>query len=128
MRVPVEFLISNFELLHMPVYEYYCPANGLSLEVVHPITATLKTWGEVCDAIGRALGDTPADAAVERLLFAPGVCTPASDSKLKEMGFTKLVRRDSGVYENVTASGGESRYMKADDPSTMPHLKKKISD
>jgi predicted nucleic acid-binding Zn ribbon protein len=112
----------------MPVYEYHCPANGQSVEVVHPITDRLQTWGELCGASNHPLGDTAADSPVERLLFAAGVCTPASNSKLKEMGFTKLVKRDSGVYENVTASGGESRYMKADDPSSMPHLSKKISD
>ena len=44
------------------------------------------------------------------------------------MGFTKLVKRDEGVYENVTAVDGEARYMKRDDPSTLPHLKKKVGD
>jgi hypothetical protein len=53
---------------------------------------------------------------------------PVGNSKLKEKGFTKLVRRDEGVYENVTATGDEARYMKEGDPSTLPHLKKKIGD
>jgi len=39
-----------------------------------------------------------------------------------------LVKRDQGVYENVTATGKESRYMQADKPETMPNLKGKISD
>ena len=47
---------------------------------------------------------------------------------MKEKGFTKLVKRDEGVYENVTASGDEARYMKAGDASTLPDLKKKIGD
>ena len=50
------------------------------------------------------------------------------NSTLKEKGFTKLVKRDEGVYENVTASGDEARYMIAGDASTVPHLHKKIRD
>jgi hypothetical protein len=88
----------------------------------------LQTWGEVCSALGIELGDTPADAPVEKLLFAPGISTPIGDSKLKELGFTKLVKRDHGVYENVTATGNESRYMRAGDKSTLPDLKRKITD
>jgi predicted nucleic acid-binding Zn ribbon protein len=112
----------------MPIYEYHCPANDRTIEVVHGMTEKLETWGALCAAAGQPVCDTPADAPVERLLFAPGLCTPAGDSKLKELGFTKLVKRDSGVYENVTASGAESRYMKAGDDSTMPDFSKKIRD
>jgi len=32
------------------------------------------------------------------------------------------------VYENVTRSGTEKRYMKAGDKSSLPHLHKKLSD
>ena len=112
----------------MPVYEYLCPANGKSLEVVHPMAQTVATWGQLCALAGIDAGRTRQDAPVEKLLFAPGVSAPAGNSKLKEMGFTKLVRRDSGVYENVTATGKESRYMNAGDASTMPDLKRKIRD
>lgn len=112
----------------MPLYEYHCPANGRTVEVVHPITDRLASWGELCALANLEPGDTSVDSPIERLLFAPGLSTPAGDSKLKELGFTKLVKRDSGVYENVTASGSESRYMKADDPSSMPHISKKIRD
>ena len=112
----------------MPVYEYHCEANGLSAEVVHGMTENIATWGELCARVGADPGDTPSDSPVERLLFAPGISTPAGNTKLKEMGFTKLVRRDKGVYENVTSSGDESRYMVAGDKSTLPHLTKKIKD
>jgi hypothetical protein len=44
------------------------------------------------------------------------------------MGFTKLVKRDNGIYENVTATGKESRYWDASKPETKPDLKSKISD
>lgn len=112
----------------MPVYEYVCSANDTAVQVVHSMNERVQTWGRLCELAGIDPGETPADAPVEKLLFAPGISTPAGDVKLKEMGFTKLVKRDSGVYENVTASRGESRYMKAGDSSTLPNLKGKISD
>ena len=56
------------------------------------------------------------------------IATPTSDTSLKEKGFAKLVRRDKGVYENVTATDKESRYFYADKPETMPDLKKRIGD
>ena len=52
----------------MPTYEYFCPDNGQSLEVLHGMTTTLKTWGEVCDKIDQDPGDTPSDTPVEKLL------------------------------------------------------------
>ena len=54
--------------------------------------------------------------------------TPTTDSELKEKGFTKLVRRDKGVYENVTALDGESKTFEAGKPETMPDLKRRIQD
>lgn len=112
----------------MPVYEYHCEENNTSVEVEHSYHERLQTWGEVCQMTGIPIGETPTDAPVERLLYSPTLRTPTSDSKLKELGFTKLVRRDKGVYENVTKSGTEKRYMNANDPSSMPHIQKKISD
>ncbi len=112
----------------MPVYEYYCPDNGQRIEVYHSINEELKTWQELCQLKGIALGDTAPNAPVTRLLFAAGISLPAGDSKLKELGFTKLVKRDNGVYENVTATKDEKRYMKAGDSSSMPDFKRKIKD
>ncbi|MEQ8819948.1 MAG: zinc ribbon domain-containing protein [Sumerlaeia bacterium] len=112
----------------MPVYEYYCEANHTSVEVEHPISEKLRTWGELCDYTGIEPGDTAAQSPLERLLYPVGVNTPKGDSHLKNIGFTKLVKRDEGVYENVTRTGSEARYMNRGDASTLPHLKKKISD
>ncbi|MDX2174944.1 MAG: zinc ribbon domain-containing protein [Candidatus Sumerlaeia bacterium] len=67
-------------------------------------------------------------APVERLLFAPGIATPKTNTELKNLGFTKLVKRDTGVYENVTQTGSESKYMEAGKSDTIPHLKNKITD
>ena len=49
-------------------------------------------------------------------------------NNLKNAGFTKLVRRDRGVYENVTALDGEKRYMEAGDKASLPHIHKKVRD
>lgn len=65
---------------------------------------------------------------VKKIISRVGVSCPKTNAELRDMGFTKLVRRDSGVYENVTARDGESRYMHKDKPETMPNLKKIISD
>lgn len=104
----------------MPVYEYEhqgeaCPL-GAQFEWVQSIKENALT---ACPRCG---------GAIKRLISLPYVSVPTGDSKLKEMGFTKLVKRDTGVYENVTATGNESRYMESGKPETMPHIHKKIED
>ena len=112
----------------MPTYEFFCPSNGQRVEVYHSITIDLANWGQLCSTAGVDVGETPPDAPIERLIFAPNITTPMGNSKLKEMGFTKLVRRDQGVYENVTATGDEKRYVKSGDPASMPDFKRKVGD
>lgn len=112
----------------MPVYEYYCPDNDCHIEVMHGMSKRLATWGELCAVAGIEVGATPAGAPVERLLFPVGVSTPKTDAELKNLGFTKLVKRDTGVYENVTATHKESRYMKAGDATSVPDVKSRITD
>ncbi|MEN8140570.1 MAG: zinc ribbon domain-containing protein [Thermodesulfobacteriota bacterium] len=65
---------------------------------------------------------------VHRLVSLCAISTPKTNSDLKGMGFTKLVRRDDGVYENVTATGSESKVWDKRKPETMPDFKAKISD
>jgi len=112
----------------MPIYEYYCEANNTVVEVIHSIKTKLKTWGELCQHTGIEPGDISQDSPIERLLFPTKVNTPTGNSHLKNIGFTKLEKRDDGVYENVTATGNEKRYMKAGDPTSIPDIKRKISD
>ncbi len=52
----------------MPYYEYHCASNGQTVEVRHPMHENASTWGEVVEMSGTAVGSTPADAPVERLL------------------------------------------------------------
>lgn len=111
----------------MPSYDYFCEDNGKTIEVYHDINTKLKTWGEVCFAAQIPLEETDVQAPVRLVIRPVSISVPVGNSKLKEHGFTKLVKRDDGVYENVTATGDEKKYMKAGDKSSMPHLHKKIS-
>lgn len=113
----------------MPRYDYTCDDNGLVFEITHPMSVTIKTWGEVCKHAGIETGDTPEDAPVRRIFTTPPMAnTPKGDSWLKNQGFTKLVKRSDGTYENVTRTGTEKRFLDPKDPSSLPHLHKKISD
>lgn len=112
----------------MPVYTYFCPSTNQKLDVTHSIHDKAQTWGELCRLGKLEPGDIPADAPVKRLISAPAVMFPTGNSELKSHGFSKLVKRDDGVYENVTATDGESRIVTPGDRSTYPDLKKKIPD
>ncbi len=113
----------------MPVYDYHCEGNGRTVQVSHPLGADLTIWGEVCYAAQIPLGDTDPLAPVRRVITrAPGVAVTTFTAELRNVGFTKLVKREDGVYENVTASGDESRYVRHDDPDTLPNLDDKVGD
>ena len=112
----------------MPCYDYYCAGNGQTVEVRHGINVVIETWGEVCYAGQVPMGETEFMEPVRKVLSVPGISIPTSNSKLKEVGFTKLVKRDNGVYENVTRTRDEQRYMKAGEPGSVPHLHEKIGD
>lgn len=95
----------------MPLYVYQCPENQAILEVLHPMSRTIATWGELCALAAVDLGATAPETPVKRLITAPRLAVPTSDSDYKSLGMQKLVRRDKGVYENVAARDGESRIM-----------------
>ena len=65
---------------------------------------------------------------VHKIISRVYVNTPKTNTELRDLGFTKLVKRDDGVYENVTARGDDSRYVHRDRPETLPNLKKTITD
>jgi predicted nucleic acid-binding Zn ribbon protein len=68
-------LYSTRETETMPTYDYHCPANGRTASVWHNVSRKLTTWAELCQETGESLGDTPADAAIERLITGGGVIT-----------------------------------------------------
>jgi len=104
----------------MPRYVYECdnkkcPSGGVFEEIQSMKEDALT----VCPHCG---------SKVERVILPVGMSLPTGDSKLKDMGFAKLVRRDKGVYENVTAMDHESRYFQAGKPETMPDIKRRVGD
>lgn len=104
----------------MPVYEYEHEQDGCGLGKRFEFTQSMSS---------AKLSECPkCGGTVKRLISLVSVSMPKGSSDLKNMGFTKLVRRDKGVYENVTATGKESRIWDASKPETMPDLKGKIRD
>lgn len=104
----------------MPIYEYehidYFCQWGKVFEIRQHLDDPVL---EECPVCGEA---------VKKLISRTNMASPKTNSELKDMGFTKLVRRDDGVYENVTRRDGESRYMERNKPETIPHVHKIISD
>lgn len=104
----------------MPIYEYEHEGRGCKrgkrFEIVQSI-ASAKL--QKCPDCGQA---------IKRLISLVAINTPKTNSDLKNLGFTKLVKKDKGVYENVTATDKESRIWDAGKPETMPDIKSKIRD
>jgi hypothetical protein len=61
-------LILTWSPAPVPRYDYFCPANNRTVEVAHSISATLRTWGDVCKAAGLKIGKTPGTAKVQRMI------------------------------------------------------------
>jgi putative FmdB family regulatory protein len=104
----------------MPVYEYEHVDAPCSL-------------GNVFD-FKQSINDKPltkcpeCSGSVQKIISRININCPRTNSELRDLGFTKLVKRDDGVYENVTARGKDSRYMVKGKPETVPDLSKTISD
>jgi putative FmdB family regulatory protein len=104
----------------MPVYEYEHQAKACRLGRIFEITQAISE--------DRLTACPECGGAVARLISGAYVSTPTTASEYKSMGFTRLERRDQGVYENVTRTDGEARYMEAGKPDTVPNIKKRIRD
>lgn len=104
----------------MPLYVYECQNPEC------PCGGVFKEFQSIKDDALTRCPHCGGQAA--RLILPVNVSTPTGDSDLKDKGFAKLVRRDKGVYENVTAMNHESRYYYADRPETMPDIKTRVGD
>jgi len=104
----------------MPIYEYEHLKKPCKL-------------GSVFD-LQQSLTDNPIKTCphcrepVQKIVSKINISCPKSNRELRDLGFTKLVKRDDGVYENVTARDGDSRYMERGRPETIPDLTKTIGD
>ncbi|MEO8376229.1 MAG: zinc ribbon domain-containing protein [Candidatus Sumerlaeota bacterium] len=107
----------------MPVYDYQAKDPAQCCDFCRDGFSELQAMRDdafkVCPKCG---------APIQRLISMVGVATPKTNSELKNLGFTKLVKRDTGVYENVTRTGSEAKYMEAGKSDSVPDLKRKITD
>lgn len=62
----------------MPTYDYRCEADQNVYEVKHSMSVMLKTWGELCEAMGATVGAIPAETKVTRLISGGGVVKSSS--------------------------------------------------
>jgi putative FmdB family regulatory protein len=104
----------------MPIYEYEHIGGpcrlGITFEIRQSIDDPPITHCPECKG------------AVKKIISRVSISTPKTNSELRDLGFTKLVKRDDGVYENVTARDGESRVMERGKPETVPDISKTIKD
>lgn len=104
----------------MPVYEYEHLEQGCDLGNVFEVTQSMTAAPlRECPRCGQA---------IKKLISVASISLPKTNTELRDKGFTKLVRRDDGVYENVTARSGERRYMMRGRSETLPDIKRIISD
>lgn len=104
----------------MPTYKYEHTAEGCKLGKIFTCEQPIQDAAlAVCPECG---------GKVERIIGPVNVSSPTSNSELRDKGFAKLVRRDDGVYENLTALDGESKIWDASKPKTAPDLKRRNLD
>ena len=104
----------------MPVYEYEHQEGPCTLGRVFDYKQTISE---------KQLIRCPhCSGPVQKIISRINISCPKTNSELRDLGFTKLVKRDDGVYENVTTRGNDSRYMVKGQPETIPNLAKTISD
>jgi len=104
----------------MPVYEYEHTEPPCHIGRIFEVTQSLEERPlSKCPQCGRP---------VKKLISLVGVSTPKTNSELRDLGFTKLVKRDDGIYENVTTRNGDRRYMERGKPETVPNVSKVTSN
>jgi putative FmdB family regulatory protein len=104
----------------MPIYEYEHLAFPCSLGKIFEIRQSIQE-----DSLTHC---PECKGPVRKYISRIGISIEKTNAEIRDMGLTKLVKRDDGVYENMTRRDGESRYMEAGKPETMPDFSKIISD
>ncbi len=100
----------------MPTYIYEHTGEACELDHIFELVQSIK--------------DTPlsicpnCQGPVRKRIPRVNINKPKGNSEWRDMGFSKLVKRDDGVYENVTRRGNEPRYMERGKPETMPDISK----
>lgn len=104
----------------MPVYEYQHKDEPCKLGQVFEYKQSIHEDPLACCPC--------CSGEVQKIISRINISCPKTNGELRDLGFTKLVKRDDGVYENVTARNGDNRYMVKGKPETIPDLSKTISD
>jgi putative FmdB family regulatory protein len=107
--------------IQMPIYEYEHTQTACQLGQLFEIKQSIHDEPfSHCPECG---------APVKKRISLTGIVLPKTNTEIRDMGLTKLVKRDDGVYENVTRrDNNEHRYMEYGKPETMPNLNRIISD
>lgn len=93
----------------MPVYEYEHTLDPCELGAIFEVEQSIKE---------KELTRCPeCRDEIHRIISRVNISTPKTNSELRDMGFTKLVRRD-----------GDSRYMEKGKPETIPNVSKTVQD
>jgi len=88
----------------MPVYEYEHIEEPCHRGKMFDVTQSIHD---------KALSKCPDCAgAVRKLISRTSISTPKSNRELRDLGFTKLVKRDDGVYENVRQTRKRPEFIK----------------
>ncbi|MEW5722397.1 MAG: zinc ribbon domain-containing protein [Thermodesulfobacteriota bacterium] len=104
----------------MPLYEYEHVGEPCGEGQVFEVEQWINDWPLTkCPTCG---------GPVKKLMSRTFARSPRTDRELRDLGFTKLVRKDEGIFENVTAREGESKIVDRRRPETFPHLEKTIKD
>ena len=104
----------------MPIYEYEHLKESCSLGKIFDIKQSIND---------KSLTQCPTcKSTVRKRISRIALSIQKTNTEIRDLGFTKLVKRDNGVYENVTQRDGESRYMEAGKPETMPDFSKILRD
>ena len=69
---------------HMPTYEYFCEANGQTIEVSHRMSERLTSWGELCQRSGTDPGRTAGPTPIRRLISASAVLSGKGSSSAEQ--------------------------------------------
>lgn len=104
----------------MPIYEYEHLKKPCGLGQVFEIKQSIND---------QSLTQCPTcHNPVRKRISRIALSIQKTNAEIRDLGFSKLVKRDDGVYENVTRRNGESRYMEAGKPETLPNFSKILSD
>lgn len=97
----------------MPVYLYRVVGDDQRFEVNHSMSEEPQTWEDLCNLSDLEANSYDPKSRVERLIVPVAARVSHFTSDLKNGGFRRLERRDSGVYEDVTAPKGPERFLDA---------------